>query len=93
MKIRTWQERCEDFDDMYITTSRDLYRVKQEEIDDLRAEVDRLQGEYKRGMLDAAEIAENYEDNLRSNEIATFYDTITANIAIAIKAKAERIKL
>lgn len=41
-KIRTWRERCQDFDDGHITTSRDIERMMQSEIDDLRALLEML---------------------------------------------------
>lgn len=36
-KIRTWRERCQDLDANRITTTGDIQRVMQEEIDELRA--------------------------------------------------------
>jgi uncharacterized protein YgbK (DUF1537 family) len=86
MMIQTWQERCEDFDDMHITTTKDLDRVRQEEIDELRAEVKRLQEEYRHILLYAAELVLtnrtvdgfiNHKDNKR--------------ISKTLKAKAEEI--
>lgn len=35
--IRTWQERCEDFDDSHITTHQDIKNMMMEEIEELRA--------------------------------------------------------
>ena len=35
--IRTWQERCEDFDDSHITTHQDVNNMMMEEIEELRA--------------------------------------------------------
>ena len=34
---RTWQERCEDFDDSHITTHQDVKNKMMEEIEELRA--------------------------------------------------------
>jgi hypothetical protein len=37
MTIKTWDERCEDFDDMHVVTHADIQRMMQAEIDELRA--------------------------------------------------------
>ena len=36
MTIKTWRERCDDFPDGHITTTLDIQRVMQDEIDELR---------------------------------------------------------
>ena len=35
-KIRTWQERCQEFDDYRIISHQDIQNKMQEEIDELR---------------------------------------------------------
>jgi hypothetical protein len=40
--ITPWRQRCERFDDGHITTTNDIQMVMQEEINELRAENDRL---------------------------------------------------
>ncbi len=35
--IKTWQERCKDFEAMHIVTTGDIRGMMQSEIDDLRA--------------------------------------------------------
>jgi hypothetical protein len=41
-RIPTWQERCEAYSDSIIVTHDMIRQRMQEEIDDLRAEVERL---------------------------------------------------
>ena len=40
---RTWQERCEDFDDSHITTHQDVKNMMMEEIEELREALTRAQ--------------------------------------------------
>ena len=35
-KIKTWEERCQEFDDYHITSHQDIKNKMQEEIDELR---------------------------------------------------------
>lgn len=35
-KIKTWQERCQDFDDMRVISHQDIQNKMQEEINELR---------------------------------------------------------
>ena len=42
MTIKTWNERCEEFNDGHITTNADIQRAMGDEIDELRAEIARL---------------------------------------------------
>ena len=37
--VKTWEERCEQFDDMHVVSHADINRMMQEEIDDLRADL------------------------------------------------------
>ena len=41
--IPTWQERCEKFDDGEIVTNAKIQQVMQEEIDELRSKMDKMQ--------------------------------------------------
>ena len=41
--IRTWRERCQDFDAGHITTDMDIRLMMQQEIDELRAWIEMLE--------------------------------------------------
>ena len=45
--IRTWQERCEDFDDSHITTHQDVNNMMMEEIEELRTALREMEQRWK----------------------------------------------
>ena len=57
MSIASWIERCEKFDDMHITTHKDVRQAMLSEIDDLRADLAAAKAETQRIILSANEAA------------------------------------
>ena len=45
--IRTWQERCEDFDDSHITTHQDVKNMMLDEIEELRTALCEMEQRWK----------------------------------------------
>lgn len=52
--ITPWRQRCERFDDGHITTTSDVQMVMQEEINELRAEIEQRKADKNRPWLGLA---------------------------------------
>ena len=70
-KISSWQERMEKYNDQHIVTNGDIQKAMQEEIDDLRIQINCFQKKLQKYKLKheflSEKVIREYEENYQEN--------------------------